>query len=77
MPVNWTMTITLGNVLTIVAILGAVAFLYRSVARPVMIFLHEHDLMWDDYSKRHGLPYRVRWGRTTDEKPPLEVSIKP
>lgn len=44
-------TISLGNILTIVAILG----LGLKLHRVVMMFLLEHDLLIQDYCERHGI----------------------
>lgn len=60
---EWKMTFTLGNLVTIATVLSAVVFIYRMVLLPMKVFVQEHDLMWEDYSKRHGMGFRIVKGR--------------
>lgn len=60
---QWSMTFTVGNVITIATILTSLAVIYKLLLRPAQQWFQEHNLMWEDYSVRHHLPYRVRRGR--------------
>lgn len=57
------MSFTLGQIATIATILWAVLFLYHKALKPILMFMDEHNLMWEDYSIRHLLPYRMHLGR--------------
>jgi hypothetical protein len=57
------MSFTLGNIVTIATVLGAVLFIYHKALKPILMFMDEHNLMWEDYSIRHYLPYRMHLGR--------------
>lgn len=60
---DFRLTFTLGNVVTVATVLASLGVIYRLVLRPFRLYFQEHNLMWEDYSIRHGLPYRVREGR--------------
>ena len=74
-----TMTFTLGNIVTIATIIGAVLFIYHKALKPIIVFCDEHNLLWEDYSIRRGYPYRVARGRNgyarlrTDTPPEREL----
>lgn len=57
-------TITLGNILTALAIVGAIVR-FEHFAHKIHVFLIEHEILMDDYARRNGiklrdLPTRVR-----------------
>ncbi len=61
------MTITLGEILTIFSILVTFLSIWKAIILPLrrflLVHLEEHDLMWEDYTKRYGIHYAARRGR--------------
>ncbi len=60
---TYTTTISLGNIMMSLSVLIAAASVQRLLLRPCLMLLEEHNLLWEEYSKRHGMSYRVPRGR--------------
>lgn len=72
---HFTLAVTLGNLLTILSVVIAFAGAWRLMIRPMRLWMDEHNLMWEWYSKAHGLPYRFRHGRNGKSVEEIEEMV--
>lgn len=70
---DFKLTISLGEVIGICGGIGALFYLWRALVRPLQARFQEHDLLWDEYSRKHGLPFRWVPGRRSQIEPLPEM----